>query len=116
MNKFENFKIKNTITYIVELLKYKQWMIIYDCDFRKEISPNEIEESLSLIESDLDLLPREELDRFDFYETKKQSEIIVEVNLWCNNQRSNYTLSCIVRNNNKYKDRYDFSIDSIHIL
>ena len=111
-----NLKIKNTITCIVELLQAKQWRTIYDYDFRKEIAPNEIEESLALIESDLNLLPQEELDRFDFYETNKESEIIVEVNLWYNNQRSNYTLSCIVRNNNNYKDRYDFSLDSIHIL
>jgi hypothetical protein len=116
MDKFEIFKIKNTLIYIVKLLQAKQWKTIYNLDFRKEILPDEIEESLRFIESDLDLLPKEELDRFDFYETKKQSEIIVEVNLWYNNQRSDYTLSCVIKNNSKSKDTYDFSIDSIHIL
>ena len=116
MDKFEILKVKNTLIYIVQLLQAKQWEAIYDFDFRKEISPSEIEESLSLIECDLDMLPQEELDEFDCYETKKQSEIIAEVNLWYNNQRSDYTLSCIIRNNDKYRDRYDFSIESIHIL
>jgi hypothetical protein len=116
MKDFDKQKINNTLIFIIKCLISKSFSDIYTNDFEKSLSVKDLEDSLQYIKYQLEMPPSKEFKKVDIFRTDEKSKILVEINLWYNKQRSNYTLSCMMKNSEKNEDMYEFSIASIHIL
>jgi hypothetical protein len=106
-------EIRKTVKMLLESLIKGDFELVFNNDFTKKLSIEDVRDEISSYPGVLTLPPLVQLNELDLYDTNFENQIWIDIPLWFDNEESDLTMSCIIYN---IGEKYHYSIEDIHIL
>ena len=108
----EKDQIKDVVRQVVTHLVYGNYDLLAVNDYLKLIGPEDIQLAVDEYPGKISLPPDKEYDSIDIY-TISDKEIAIDFDLWYDNEKSELTLSCNLK---EIDGKIEYTIEGIHIL
>jgi len=106
-------QITEVMKYINNLLISKNYNELVNEDYQKQLTSEEIEKAFEDYGGNVTFPPDEAFESYDIFWGEDKNEIAVDFDLWIDNEKSDLTMNCFIRNENNI---YQFAITGIHAL
>jgi hypothetical protein len=110
----EKARIVETVKNLIEMLVSGRFYLVYELDFIKSISKEDLKNEILAFPGQLTMPPSESFQTLDIYETNFNNQLCIDFPLWFNHTESDLTLQCRIFDVDG--GQYRYSIEDIHVL
>lgn len=102
------------IKQLMTLIANRQFGLVYDLDYEKELTEEEIQEIVDSHPGTLSPTPDEEIENTYLFETLYPNRLRADIDLFYDGERGDLTVGCRVYDVGE--DEYRFAIEEIHVM
>ena len=106
--------IAKTMRSLIEMLIQGHFDLIFDLDYMKSISINDVRDEIQAFPGHLSMPPDDNFQNLDIYETDFINQLLIDFPLWFDHLESDLTLQCRIFDVGE--EQYRYSIEDIHVL